>query len=164
MVRLIVTSLVAGLANAVQFTESSQEQSLEKSWSAELEGKTNPIKRVINLLNDMKAQLEKEAAKESEMYDEMVCWCETNEKEKTKAIADAEAKDKDLSAEIEARAARFGSVSTEIEAMKKQIAEDTDALKQATAIRENEAAAFRDEEKDLVTQVTQLKNAIQVLQ
>merc|ERR1719230_193148 len=70
----------------------------------------------------------------------------------------------DLQAEIESRAARFGSVSTEIEAMKKQIAEDTLALKQATAIRENEAAAFRDEEKDLVTQMTQLKNAIQVLQ
>jgi len=155
--------LVAGLANAVQFTETSQEQSLEKTWSAELEGKTNPIKRVINLLNDMKAQLEKEAAKESEMYDEMVCWCETNEKEKVKAIADAEAKDKDLSAEIEARAARFGSVSTEIEAMKKQIAEDTDALKQATAIREKEAAAFRDSEKDMVQAITNLKNAVAVL-
>lgn len=163
MVRLIVPSLVAGLANAVQFTGTSQEQSLEKSWSAELEGKTNPIKRVINLLNDMKAQLEKEAAKESEMYDEMVCWCETNEKEKVKAIADAEAKDKDLSAEIEARAARFGSVSTEIEAMKKQIAEDTEALKQATAIREKEAAAFRGNEKDTVQAITNLKNAIAVL-
>jgi len=163
MVRLIVPSLVAGLANAVQFTGTSQEQSLEKSWSAELEGKTNPIKRVINLLNDMKAQLEKEAAKESEMYDEMVCWCETNEKEKVKAIADAEAKDKDLSAEIESRAARFGSVSTEIEAMKKQIAEDTEALKQATAIREKEAAAFRGNEKDTVQANTNLKNAVAVL-
>merc|ERR1719276_366174 len=111
----------------------------------------------------MKSQLEKEADKEAEMYDEMVCWCETNEKDKVKAISDAEAKDKDLSAEIESRAARFGSVSTEIEAMKKQIVEDTEALKQATAIRENEAVAFRDEEKDLVTQMTQLKNAIQVL-
>jgi hypothetical protein len=163
MVRLFATSLVAGLANAVQFTETSQEQSLEKTWSAELEGKTNPIKRVINLLNDMKAQLEKEASKEAEMYDEMVCWCETNEKEKVKAIADAEAKDKDLSAEIESRAARFGSVSTEIEAMKKQIAEDTEALKQATAIREKEAGAFRGNEKDMVQAITNLKNAVAVL-
>jgi len=77
----------------------------------------------------------------------MVCWCETNEKEKTKAIADAEAKDKDLSAEIEARAARFGSVSTEIEAMKKQIAEDTSASKEALAIREKEASIFRGDER-----------------
>merc|ERR1719372_14837 len=98
----------------------------------------------------MKAQLEKEAKTDEEIYDKMVCWCETNEKEKTKAIADAEAKDKDLTAEIEERAARFGSVSTEIEAMKKQIAEDTAALKEALAIREREAANFRGDEKDTV--------------
>lgn len=126
--------------------------------------KTNPIKRVINMLTDMKKQLENEAEKEAEMYDQMVCWCETNEKEKVKAIADAEAKDKDLVAEIEARSARFGSVSTEIEAMKKQIAEDSDALKTATAIREREAGDFRGNEKDLVQAITNLKNAIAVLQ
>jgi predicted nucleic acid-binding Zn-ribbon protein len=153
----------------VQFSESAREQSLEKLWGAELEpetktsGRVNPIKRVINMLTDMKNQLEQEAAKEAEMYDKMVCWCETNEKEKTKAIADAEAKDKDLSAEIEARAARFGSVSTEIEAMKKQIAEDTAALKEALAIREKEAGNFRGDEKDTVQAITNLKNAIGVL-
>jgi len=164
MVRLFATSLVAGLTNAVQFTETSQEQILEKNWGAELDGKTNPIKRVIGLLNDMKSQLEKEASKESEMYDQMVCWCETNEKDKVKAIADAEAKDKDLSSEIESRAARFGSVSTEIEAVKKLIEEDTNALKTATAIREKEAAEFRDGEKDTVQAITNLKNAVAVLQ
>jgi predicted nucleic acid-binding Zn-ribbon protein len=160
---------LAGLVTAVQFSESAREQSLEKTWGAELEpetkttGRVNPIKRVINMLTDMKNQLEEEAAKEAEMYDKMVCWCETNEKEKTKAIADAEAKDKDLSAEIEARSARFGSVSTEIEAMKKQIAEDTAALKEALAIREKEAANFRGDEKDTVQAITNLKNAIGVL-
>jgi len=169
MVRLAAATLVVGVANAVQFAETSREQSLEATWSAELDPETktvghkNPIKRVINLLNDMKSQLENEAEKESEMYDQMVCWCETNEKEKVKAIADAEAKDKDLSSEIEARAARFGSVSTEIAAMKKQIAEDTTALKEATAIREKEAGAFRGDEKDLVQSITNLKNAVAVL-
>jgi len=175
--RAVAALTAVSVGHAAQFSaksgELAREQSLESTWSDELDGadpetkvvaKKNPIQRVIGMLKDMKSQLEKEADKEAEMYDQMVCWCETNEKAKVKAIADAEAKDKDLQAEIESRAARFGSVSTEIEAMKKQIAEDTLALKQATAIRENEAAAFRDEEKDLVTQMTQLKNAIQVLQ
>merc|ERR1719281_13432 len=138
----------------------AKEQALMSSWSATLEssGKESPIKRVEKLLAKMKAELEAEAANESKMYDQMVCWCETNEKEKTKAIADAEAKDKDLQAEIEARSARFGSVSTEIEAMKKQIAEDTSAVKQALAIRENEAGAFRAEEIDLIQNIQNLKN------
>jgi len=168
MVRLFVATLF-GIVRGVQFTETVREQSLEQTWSAELDPETkvvqkkNPIKRVIILLNDMKKQLEKEAAKESEMYDEMVCWCETNEKEKVKAIADAESRDKDLVAEIEGRSARFGDVSTEIAALKVQIAEDTNALKDASSIREREAGGFRGEEKDVVQAITNLKNAIGVL-
>merc|ERR1719238_1975291 len=102
----------------------------------------SPIKRVVALLKKMKSELDAEADKEAEMYDKMVCWCETNEKEKTKAIADAETLDGELSSEIEARAAKFGEQATEIARLKKQIAEDTAALKEATAIREKEAASF----------------------
>jgi len=169
--RAVIAFSALAVGQAAQL--SVREKSLEATWEAELDGtdqpetkqvaKKNPIQRVIGMLKDMKSQLEEEAAKEAEMYDQMVCWCETNEKEKTKAIADAEAKDKDLQAEIEARSARFGSVSTEIEAMKKQIAEDTSAVKQALAIRENENKAFREEEKDLIQNIANLKNAISVL-
>merc|ERR1719174_3286382 len=98
----------------------------------------------------MRAELQAEADKEAEMYDKMVCWCETNEKEKKKAIADAEALDKELSAEIEERAAKFGETATEIERLKEQISEDTASLKEATSIRESEAATFRATNKDLV--------------
>merc|ERR1719235_344494 len=93
----------------------------------------------------------------------MVCWCETNDKEKTKAIADAEALDKDLSAEIAERAARFGEQSTEIERLKSQISEDTASLKEATSIREAEAAKFRETSKDLTQSITNVKNAIRIL-
>lgn len=93
----------------------------------------------------------------------MVCWCETNEKEKKKAIADADAKDRELVAEIESRSARFGDLSASIENTKKEIAENKEALDTATAIREKEAAKFRDEEKDMVQIVTNLRNAIAVL-
>merc|ERR1719262_1124986 len=111
----------------------------------------------------MKAELDAEAANEAEMYDKMVCWCETNEKEKTKAIADAEAKDKALVAEIATRSARYGVLSTEIANMKEQIAEDTAALKEATEIREKEAAEFMGQEKETVQALTNVKNAIRVL-
>merc|ERR1719199_1015972 len=93
----------------------------------------------------------------------MVCWCETNEKEKTKAVADAEALDKELSAEIQERAARFGEQATEIERLKEQIADDTASLKEATSIREAEAAKFYETSKDLTMSITNVKNAIQIL-
>merc|ERR1719421_204042 len=62
----------------------------------------------------MKSQLEKEVSGDAELYDKMVCWCETNDKEKTKAIADAEATMNDLETDIQARAAREGELETKI--------------------------------------------------
>merc|ERR1719433_522321 len=125
--------------------------------------KVTPVQRVVGLLKKMQDELEKEAANDSEMYDKMVCWCETNEKEKKKAIADAEAKIADLEAEIQERSASSGGAMAEIENLKKQIAEDTAALKKAVAIREKGLGEFRDEETELVQAITNLRNAIAVL-
>merc|ERR1719267_481095 len=88
---------------------------LEAEWGSELQAPKvaeyqSPIKRVVSLLKKMKGELEHEAKNEADMYDKMVCWCETNNKEKTKAIKDADAKDKQLSSEIESRTARFGNL------------------------------------------------------
>jgi len=155
--------------NGLQVHLGTSAQSLgaakEAAWEQELDSqsKTSPIKRVVGLLQKMKAELEAEASKEAEMYDKMVCWCETNEKEKTKAISDAEAKDGELSSEIEARAAKFGEQSTEIARLKRQISEDTSALKKATAIREKSASEFSSTEKELMQSVTNVNNAINVL-
>mmetsp|Transcript_7959 Transcript_7959/g.22056 ORF Transcript_7959/g.22056 Transcript_7959/m.22056 type:complete len:773 (+) Transcript_7959:56-2374(+) len=146
----------------------TRESSLEKAWAKELDApeareRVNPVKRVVNLLNKMKSELEAEADNEAEMYDKMVCWCETNEKEKTKAIVDAEARDAQLSAEIEERAARFGQLAAEIKNTKEEIEANTQTLEQAISLREKEAAKFREEEKDMVQAITNLRNAVAVL-
>merc|ERR1719326_2516785 len=145
----------------------ARELALEKEWSQQLDsqpkGRQSPIKRVISLLEKMRDELVAEADKEAEMYDKMVCWCESNEKEKKKAIADAEALEKELEAEIQERAAKFGEQATEIDRLKEQIAEDTAALKEATSMREAEAAKFRESNKDLVQSITNVKNAVQIL-
>merc|ERR1719247_2461301 len=65
------------------------------------EAKNRPVSKVITLLKDMLKQLEKEAEEDEEIYDQLACWCETNDKEKTKSIADAEAKITDLTTKIE---------------------------------------------------------------
>jgi len=163
LVLLAVGALASENAVQVQLSSQAQESALEAAWSQELEAKTSPIKRVVALLTQMKAELDKEASDEAAMYDKMVCWCETNEKAKTKAISDAEALDKELSAEIEARAAKFGEQATEVIRLKKQIAEDSASLKEATGIREREAAEFSQTEKDLMQSITNVKNAIEVL-
>jgi hypothetical protein len=166
---LLCFGLLSGVAGSVLQAQLStageaREKALVASWSNDLEGKyKSPIKRVVGLLTKMKAELDNEAKNEAAMYDKMVCWCQTNEKEKTKAIADAEALDSELSSEIETRAAKFGEQATEIARLKTQVAEDTEALKKATALREKQASKFSASEKDLMQSVTNVKNAIEVL-
>merc|ERR1719247_3381318 len=78
------------------------------------DAKNRPVTKVINLLKDMQAQLEKEGEEDEEVYDKMVCWCESGDKEKTKAIADAEARIMQLQATIEEMAATSTRLSEEI--------------------------------------------------
>merc|ERR1719301_342544 len=59
------------------------------------------------------------------MYDNMACWCTTNDKEKTKAIDDAEAKITDLTTEIEELTALSARLNTEIEGLNKEIEKNT---------------------------------------
>merc|ERR1719197_2658 len=111
----------------------------------------------------MLKQLEKEAEEDEEIYDQLACWCETNDKEKTKAIADAEATIEELTNKIEELTATSARLNTEIKNLEKEVAENQAALDQATSIREKELAEFNAEEKDLLASISALKAAVTVL-
>merc|ERR1719428_1109955 len=65
----------------------------------------------------MLEQLEKEGDEDEKLYEEMTCWCETNDREKTKAIADAEAKITDLTTQIEELSASSTRLQAEIKSL-----------------------------------------------
>jgi len=125
--------------------------------------KNRPVSKVITLLKDMLKQLEKEAEEDEEIYDQLACWCETNDKEKTKSIADAEGHIEDLTTKIEELTAGSSRLNTEIKNLEKEVASNQNALDQATAIREKELAEFNAEEKDLLQSISALKSAVTVL-
>jgi len=115
---------------------------------------------VITLLNDMTKQLETEAKEDEETYDAMTCWCETNDKGKTKAIADGEQAIGELEAAIQSYTALSSKLTTEIANLEKEVAENTDALEKATAVRQKELAEFNAEEKSSLGTISSLKGAI----
>jgi len=125
--------------------------------------KNRPVSKVITLLKDMLKQLEKEAEEDEEIYDQMACWCETNDKEKTKSIADAEARISDLTTKIEELTASSARLNTEIKNLEKEVAANQNALDKATAIRQKQLAEFNGEEKDLLESISALKSAVTVL-
>jgi uncharacterized small protein (DUF1192 family) len=127
------------------------------------EDKNRPVTKVINLLKDMQAQLEKEATEDEEVYEKVACWCETNDKSKTKAIADAEDRITALTADIEEHTANSARLNTEIKNLESEIAKNQAALDKATAIRQKELAEFNAEEKDMLQSIGALKSAVTVL-
>merc|ERR1719230_1672010 len=122
-----------------------------------------PVSRIVNLLTDMKTQLEKEADADTEVYEKLACWCETNDKAKTKAIADAEVKLSQLQSTIEKSIALKETLGVEIDGLEKEIAEDQRSLEAATALRPKQAAEFTAEEKEMMQSIVALEAAITVL-
>merc|ERR1719506_961774 len=73
-----------------------------------------PVTKVINLLKDMQKQLEKEGEEDEDVYDKLMCWCQTNDREKTQAIANAEESISNLGASIEELTATAARLTAEI--------------------------------------------------
>jgi len=127
------------------------------------EAKNRPVTKVINLLKDMITQMEKEAEEDEEVYEQMGCWCTTNDKLKTKSIADAEQSISDLTVAIEGFTAASARLNTEIPNLEGEVAKNEEALDKATAMRKKELAEFNAEEKDTIQTVASLKSAIVAL-
>jgi len=149
-------------ATAVQGVDLSVHATSSLTFDAEA-AKNRPVTKVVNLLKDMLKQLEKEAEEDEEIYDQLACWCATNDKEKTKSIAEAEARITDLTTSIEDLTASSSRLGTEIKNLAKEVAENQHALDQATAIRAKELEEFVQEEKDLLQSIDGLASAIKVL-
>jgi len=124
------------------------------------EAKNRPVTKVINLLKDMITQMEKEAEEDEETYEQMGCWCETNDKLKTKSIADAEQSISDLTVAIEGFTATSARLNTEIPNLESEVAKNEDALEKATAMRKKELAEFNAEEKESLQTIASLKSAV----
>jgi len=125
--------------------------------------KEKPITKVVNLLKDMQVQLENEAAKDEELYDQMGCWCVTYDKEKTESIAQGQKTIGELTASIEEGEAKSTKLSTEIETLEKELAKSQKALKEAGAIRIKESQDFGDMQSETMGSIDQMKTAITTL-
>merc|ERR1719335_1600829 len=126
--------------------------------------KPSPIRKVVTMIEDMKATVEKEGEEDKAAYDKYACWCQTNDAEKTKAIEDAEKAIEDLSALIEELAGLQSQLKTEIEKLEEDIAKNQQALDTAQAQRDKEKAEFEAQEADLKEALSALKSAVDVLQ
>merc|ERR1719191_1702583 len=131
--------------------------------AATMDFKTRPVSKVIKLLHDMKAELEADAANDQSVYDKLVCWCKTNEKDKTTATGTANKQIDSLLSDIGRLTGKGAQLKAEIAQAEKEKAANEKALKEATAVREKESAEFNTDEKDMLQSLQAMKNAVFVL-
>merc|ERR1719326_721605 len=122
-----------------------------------------PVMKIVRMLQDMKAQLEKEKADDEAVFEMLDCWCKNNRDEKTKAIEAGEAKISDLKASMGEFAAKIEELREGLAQTKEKLRQDQKALDTATAIRMKEVKEFQGEETDLLGSIQSIKQALVVL-
>jgi len=125
--------------------------------------KTRPVSKVIALLQDMAVELNRELEDDKAVYEEVSCWCQSNEKEKIWAIETGEARIDALVAQLGEDGAKIQELKASLASAKDKVNKDFAALQQASAMRMKESKEFHGEENDLIGAVQACKQALVVL-
>merc|ERR1719310_2226887 len=125
--------------------------------------KERPVMKVVRLLQDTKAELEKELEDDKAVYELMECWCNSNDKEKAAAIEAGKATIERLEASMGADAAKIAGLKEKRKETLDEVNHDHKALMDATAMRMKENKEFQASETDYLEAIDAAKNAIIVL-
>jgi len=123
----------------------------------------SPIRKVVTMIEEMKATVEKEGKEDLAAYDEYKCWCDSNGEEKKIAIEYATEQITDLEAFIGEAKGTEGQLKTEISSLEGDIASDNSAIATATGVREKEAGEFALEETDLKSSIALITEAVDTI-
>jgi len=124
----------------------------------------NPIRRVVNLLQQMQKKVEGEAAKQKEVHDKYMCYCKTAGQTLQASIDGADTKLPQLASTIKETQAKKVQFEQELKDHQASRAEAKEAIAKATALREKEAATFAKASSDMKTNVAAMNKAITAIE
>jgi len=125
---------------------------------------TNPMAKVIELMDECATKVKADGDAEAKAYKEYFEWCDDVAKNAQFEIKTAQASKDKLEANIGELTASIGESNSKIEKLTGSIAADEKELKEATAIRDKEAADFAAAEGELMDDVDTLERAIGILE
>jgi hypothetical protein len=126
-------------------------------------GAVSPIQKVVELLDECKAKVQKDLDAEAKAMEEYTTFCDDELKDKAYAIETAGRSIADLSATAEDATATGATLEDEIATLGTTIAAKNKELYDASEVRKGQNADFQAAEKELVTSVDQLGRAASVL-
>jgi len=144
---------------------AQQESSLLQTYNKAMDTNkgVTPVTRVVNLLKEMSATLNKEMDEDEALYKKLSCWCNNNAYAKKESASANKEKIEELTATIEQLTSKSAELKTRIAQLEADFAADKKALAEATAVRKQQLAEFHKMETDNIAALENLKAAIVVL-
>ena len=119
----------------------------------------NPIRRIVNLLQKMQKEVTEEAARDEELNEKFLCYCEKNDGELSASLQSLRDKIPQIEASIEESQSLKQQLDAELVAHKETRENAKASIASATKQREKEAAAFADESGELSSNIAACKKA-----
>jgi len=123
----------------------------------------DPLGKTMELLASLRAKVVSEGDTEAKAYTAFMDWCDDTANTKRNEITTATSKKEELEANIGKLTSDIASSDATIEKLVKSIATQTTDLKDATLIREKEAAEFASNEAELMSSIDTLSRAISLI-
>jgi len=125
---------------------------------------TNPIAKVLQMIDGLAAKVIKEGEASHKVYAEFAEFCEDRHQEIGFEIKTGTSSVEELGAAIAEATSEIDAATSQIEELGASVAEDEKDLKEATEIRGKENADFVAVEKDLAETIDMLERAIAVIE
>merc|ERR1719359_2695738 len=109
------------------------------------------------MLQMMLKKVTAEGEKQQELYDKFMCYCKNSGGALEKSIADAGVKVPDLQSDIEEAEAKKAQLEDDVKQHQADRATAVEAMKEATAVREKEAAAYEKEIAEVKSYIEAIK-------
>jgi len=123
----------------------------------------NPATRVVGLLKDLQARIEKDGTAEQETYDKYACWCEKTSARTAASITSVKDLLKTTGTTILKLKGSVATLASEITGLVEDIKKNQDQQSEQTSVREKENTAFMAEKVELESALSALEKAIIVL-
>jgi len=134
---------------------------LNAAHAATLQG--TPMEKVVQILAEVKAKVEKDGKAEQVSYDKYACWCEDTLGSKASDISGAKTEIEETQDLIIKTKAELGSHTASVAQLKKQIAANVASEREATEMRNKAHGEYAEERSESENCIGALEAAVKVL-
>jgi len=128
------------------------------------DSQANPIRKVVTLLQNMQKKVTAEGEKEKELYEKFMCYCRNGNSDTSTSISAAETKIPSVTSDIESSEQKLTQTKADLKQAQSDRAAAKQAMEEATAIREKEAATFAAHKAEQDTNIAAVNKAVTALE